>query len=245
VRQHMLRHIHGGMAVKVSVILTSYNRPRQVVKAVASVRAQTHSDWELFIVDDNSNEETKAVLSAIATYEPRCTVIHSGVMHEERAKTTRYATCINLAIPKLTGDLVSYLTDDDIYYPERFQKMVEIFERRPDIFVVYGSQRVITVKQGRITAHQIRPLVGVTRSPASLIDHNSIMHRRSCFEVVPCWDDHPAHWGAADAVFFTLLAEHWDFHPVNFITDEHRLHHDSVQVKLFHSVDPWDGDFEN
>ena len=129
-QQHMLRHpIHGGMAVKVSVILTSYNRPRQVVKAVASVRAQTHSDWELFIVDDNSNDETKAVLSAIVAYEPRCTVIHSGVMHEERAKTTRYATCINLAIPKLTGDLVSYLTDDDIYYPERFQKMVEIFEQ--------------------------------------------------------------------------------------------------------------------
>lgn len=230
--------------LKVSVILTSYNRPRQIVESVTSVQRQTYSDWELFIIDDNSNDETREVLTNIASHEPRCTVIHSGVLQEDRVKTTRYATCINLAIPLLTGDLVSYLTDDDIYYPERFEVMVNVFNSRSDVFVVYGSQRVIVLNQHYITSQFIRPLVGVTRSPFSRIDHNSIMHRRNCFEVVPQWDDNPAYWGYADGVFFSRLAEHWDFHPVNFVTDEHRIHQNGVQSKMQHQVQPWLGKFE-
>ncbi len=49
--------------------------------------------------------------------------------------------------------MVSYLTDNDIYYPERFRKMVEIFESQPNVLVVYGFERVVAIKQGRITAH--------------------------------------------------------------------------------------------
>ncbi|GMA60044.1 glycosyltransferase [Alicyclobacillus fastidiosus] len=230
--------------MKVSVILTSYNRSRQIRESVASVQRQTYSDWELFIVDDNSNEETKEVLNNIASREPRCTVIQSGVLQEDRLKTTRYASCINLAIPHLTGELVSYLTDDDIYYPERFERMVDVFRNRPDISVVYGSQRVVIINQYGIMSQSIRPLIGITRSPFNRVDHNSIMHRRSCFEVVTHWDDNPSYWGYADAIFFSRLAEYWDFHPINFITDEHRVHQNSVQSKMHHHVQPWLGRFE-
>ena len=42
----------------VSVILTSYNKPHTIGKAIESVLDQTYQNWELFIMDDNSNEET-------------------------------------------------------------------------------------------------------------------------------------------------------------------------------------------
>ena len=41
----------------VSVILTSYNKPNTVGKAIESVINQTYHDWELFIMDDHSNDE--------------------------------------------------------------------------------------------------------------------------------------------------------------------------------------------
>ncbi|MCI4170758.1 glycosyltransferase, partial [Bacillus spizizenii] len=49
------------MGVKVSIILKSYNKPDYLQKAIESVMKQTHDLWVLFIMDDNSNEETTAV----------------------------------------------------------------------------------------------------------------------------------------------------------------------------------------
>jgi spore maturation protein CgeD len=47
---------------KVHIILTSYNKPEMVGKAIESVLKQTLSTWELFIMDDASNEDTTAVI---------------------------------------------------------------------------------------------------------------------------------------------------------------------------------------
>ncbi|WP_308633966.1 glycosyltransferase family 2 protein [Paenibacillus silvisoli] len=218
--------------LKVSCILTSYNRPVMISDAISSVLNQSYPHWELFIVDDHSNQETQDVLHAFACMDARIHIIQSGVSEADRRKTTRYATCINMAIPRLTGDLVTYLTDDDIYYPERFEKMVEVFEANEHIHIVYGKQCfAVMVEDGQIHRSGIRPLVGITRDPVLNIDHNSIMHRKSCFRLVHRWNDDPAIWAWADAVFFEQLAAHWDFHPVDYVTDEHRHHPNSIQAK--------------
>lgn len=225
----------------VSVILTSYNRPRLVQEAIRSVQAQTYPDWELVIVDDHSNDETQAVLAeAVRTDPSRLTLIQTGVRPEDRPRTARYATCINLAIPLLKGQLVSYLTDDDIYYPDRLERMVGIFRERPDVYVVYGQQRLVELHpDGSVREIGIRPCYGITRSPMGRIDHNSVMHRRSCFDVVGSWDDSPQHWLHADAAFFAKLARHWDFYPVDHVTEEHRFHADTIQSRMARGEPPW------
>jgi glycosyltransferase involved in cell wall biosynthesis len=228
--------------LKISCILTSYNRPQRVREAIASVQQQTYPNWELIVVDDNSNAKTKNVLKEIADEDSRITLIQTGVRPEDRPKTTRYATCINLALERITGDLVTYLTDDDIYYPTRFEKMAMAFHMNPKIHVLYGRQKVIVYTGNRITRTFIRPLVGVTRYPMGRVDHNSFMHRRACLEVVKGWDDHPDNWKAGDAAFFRKLVRHWDFYPINVLTDEHRIHDKGVQRKLHRGAKPWNSE---
>ncbi|PAE26334.1 MULTISPECIES: glycosyltransferase family 2 protein [Bacillaceae] len=228
--------------LKISCILTSYNRPQRVREAIASVQQQTYPNWELIIVDDNSNAQTKNVLKGIADKDHRITLIHTGVSPKDRPKTTRYATCINLALQRITGDLVTYLTDDDIYYPARFEKMAEVFQMNPHIYVLYGKQKVIVFSGNRVKRTFIRPLVGITREPMGKVDHNSFMHRRSCLKLVEGWDDHPAHWNAGDAAFFKRLVKHWDFYPLHVLTDEHRIHGKGVQRKLQRGNKPWNSE---
>jgi spore maturation protein CgeD len=226
--------------LKISCILTSYNRPKGVREAVASVQRQTYPHWELIIVDDNSNEETKQVIRNLVSKDSRLKLIQSGVKDEDRHKTVRYATCINLAIQHTTGDLVTYLTDDDIYYPQRFRRMVHVFHKNPHIHVVYGQQRVVRTNNDRVISTSIRPLVGVTKHPMSRVDHNSFMHRQTCFNRVKGWDNDPSLWRNADAAFFRKLVQYWSFHPVNVVTDEHRIHPKGVQSKMRQSKKPWE-----
>ncbi|WP_332694896.1 glycosyltransferase family 2 protein [Halalkalibacter lacteus] len=226
--------------LKITCILTSYNRPKGVREAVASVQNQTYTNWELIIVDDNSNQNTKQVLKSLVKKDSRLKLIQSGVKDSDRHKTVRYATCINLAIPHITGDLVTYLTDDDIYYPQRFEKMVNVFQNKPNVHIVYGKQQVLNINnKGKVVRKFIRPLVGVTKHPMSRVDHNSFMHRSTCFKKVRGWDDHPSLWRNADAGFFRKLVEFWNFHPVNFITDEHRIHPKGIQSKMRKRKKPW------
>jgi glycosyltransferase involved in cell wall biosynthesis len=226
--------------LKISCILTSYNRPKRVREAIASVQTQTYPYWELIIVDDNSNLQTKQVLSEIVNADPRLRLIQSGVQDEDRYKTTRYASCINMAIPFITGDLVTYLTDDDIYFPERFEKMADVFANNPAIHVLYGRQKMVYHHQGKTVLMGFRPLIGVTRSPMRRVDHNSIMHRMVCLDIVNNWDDDPALWIEADAYFFKKLVKYWDFHPLDFVTDEHRYHQKGIQARLLHGIKPWE-----
>jgi spore maturation protein CgeD len=211
-----------------------------VREAIASVQKQTYPNWELIIVDDNSNQATKQVLKSLVGKDRRLKLIQSGVKDKDRHKTVRYASCINLAIPHITGNLVTYLTDDDIYYPQRFEKMVKFFQTKPHVHVVYGRQQVVNINnKGKVTRKFIRPSVGVTRHPMSRVDHNSFMHRKTCFNKVKGWDDHPSLWRNADAGFFRKLVKFWSFYPVNFITDEHRIHPKGIQSKMRKRKKPW------
>jgi glycosyltransferase involved in cell wall biosynthesis len=47
---------------KVSVILTSFNKQEYIARSIQAILDQTYQDFELFIMDDNSNAETLAVI---------------------------------------------------------------------------------------------------------------------------------------------------------------------------------------
>lgn len=47
----------------VSIIMPTYNRAGMITAAIESVVAQTHKNWELFIVDDGSGDDTEAVVN--------------------------------------------------------------------------------------------------------------------------------------------------------------------------------------
>lgn len=224
--------------LKVSVILNSYNRPKMIVDAINSVKNQTYDNWELLIIDDSSNKETIEAIKESIKDNDRCILLRSGVQEQDRNKTTRYATCINIGLQSASGELITYLTDDDIYYPQRLEKMVESFSN-PEISLVYDRQRVVRFNSCGTTELYIRNLIGITNSHRCEIDHNSIMHRKSCLEKTGPWDDNACNWGAGDAAFFITLNKYYSFYPVDYIGDEHRLWDDSIQGRMTRGMNPF------
>lgn len=210
---------------RVSVLLTTYNRPQMLAEAINSVLTQTCQDFELIILDDNSPPDLGMINVLMPVWgHPKVRIYKDDVQPGERAARVRYAVLANIGLALARGEYVTYLCDDDLYLPERLDMMVSRLDEG-DCQVVYGSQRCERDGQLQFT----RPAAAVLSKASCVVDHSSVMHTRAAGLAVGGWDEDPAHWRQADAAFWDRLtnAGHL-FHPVYPFTDVHRFHAGSV-----------------
>ncbi len=113
----------------VSVVLPTRDRREFLERAIASVTAQSYSNWELVIVDDGSVDSTPDFLAQIA--DPRIVRRHSGGRGVCAAR--------NVALDHMTGGLVAYLDDDNIMHRDWLKSLVWGFAQFPDKDVAYGA----------------------------------------------------------------------------------------------------------
>ncbi len=107
--------------MKVSVILTSYNKPDFIDRVLKSMVEQTYQHWELLIMDDGSEQETIQKIQPYLSDE-RIHLYSHTVHPAKRLMTVRYATLINEALTRITGELICYLTDDTMYQQRSFSR---------------------------------------------------------------------------------------------------------------------------
>lgn len=224
---------------EVSIILTSYNRPQWLRESVLSVIAQTLPTWELLILDDNSSEPVFEAVEDLLT-DGRIRFYHFSTTMEERALTCRYATLINFGLRVALGKYVTYLTDDDFYYPERLDKMIDYISSDENIHVVFGQQHFVN-EVGKPYATRGIGSVPIVTSAACQVDHNSVLHDRNIAFEVGLWEDGPEFWGHADAVFWTKLNDAgYKFYFINEVLDAHRSHEHSAQNKMIGGKMPYE-----
>lgn len=99
---------------KITVIMTAYNTGGLVTEAVQSVLAQSHSNFELMVIDDASSDDTLAVLQEIAETDARIRVFHSPTNHG-----TYWSK--NWCLSKADGEFVAFHDSDDVSDPLRLQ----------------------------------------------------------------------------------------------------------------------------
>lgn len=101
----------------VSIITPSWNVERFIEETVASVQAQTFSDWELLIADDCSTDRTPAIIAGIGERDPRVKLIQQG-------KNGGPALARQAAIDAAQGRYLAFLDSDDLWLPGKLERQL-------------------------------------------------------------------------------------------------------------------------
>ncbi len=107
-----------------SIVIPTYNRSASVRTAIRSALAQTETDFELFIVDDGSTDDTAARLGRFQG-DAR---VHVLVNQKNRGQHA----CRNQAIREAQGEWICFLDSDDLFLPLRLERLREAIEKRPE-----------------------------------------------------------------------------------------------------------------
>lgn len=217
----------------VSVILTTYNRPQFIKQAIDSVLEQTYTNFELLVMDDDSDDQEQKDILMSYWNIPKVKIFKSSVVDGERKNVVRYAYMANIGLLLSSGDYITYLCDDDFYFPERLEKMVEYLENHEEAEVVYGKQvKLKRTPSGRTKRIGERFQDMILDRAAYWVDHSSVMHSRKIYEELGGWDTNPEYWTCADAVYWKIINDAgYKFYPLEFDTDAHIFHDKSMTVK--------------
>jgi glycosyltransferase involved in cell wall biosynthesis len=95
---------------RVSVIIPTRDRPSMLRDAIASIRAQTFTDYELIVVVNGPDTPLTAQSVEVAA---GCNVM--------RIKTAGIAGSVNAAMRAARGEWLAFLDDDDLWEPNRLE----------------------------------------------------------------------------------------------------------------------------
>jgi hypothetical protein len=116
---------------KLSIIIPVYNRAEYLTACVNSARNQTLAEIEILLVDDYSDEETKAFLHVLAMKDVRIRVFQNTGKKGANA-------CRNLGLRESRGEFVLFLDSDDILCPFCAEMRLDDLRQAPELdFIAY------------------------------------------------------------------------------------------------------------
>ena len=132
--------VNTGTAPVVSIVTAAYNAAATLEETVASVRAQTRTDWELVIVDDGSADETRTIAEGLAAEDPRI-----RVLSQRNAGT---AAARNAGVRESRAEWLCMLDADDLLIPDFLERMLAFAVSHPG-YDIYSPTTTMLLRDGR------------------------------------------------------------------------------------------------
>ncbi len=120
----------------VSILMTTCNRPGFFIKAIESALFQTYKNIEIIITDDSTNDETEKIVNS---YKKR----FKNIYYERNKYTLGQELNVRKCFDLSKGEYVNFLFDDDLFHPQKIEKMMDFFFADPSVAMVASSRQII------------------------------------------------------------------------------------------------------
>ena len=130
-----------------SVIITTYNRPEKLLRAIQSVVSQSTEMWELIIINDGSTQDYSNITSFISN---QTNIRYLWKKNEERCVAR------NTGISLSSGQFITFLDDDDYYLPHHLETLHAYIRHHQFAPALYHTHPIILDEEGKPTPWEIK-----------------------------------------------------------------------------------------
>lgn len=120
------------MAPKVSILIPLYNNEAFIAETIKTGLNQTHTNFEIIIVDDGSTDKSYRIASSYK----------SELVKLYKQENKGACAARNHAFEKCSGDYIQYLDADDLLSPNKLEAQLKLFYQ-------FGDNIVTNCKWGR------------------------------------------------------------------------------------------------
>lgn len=118
--------------LKISIVTPSYNCGKYIERAIKSVIGQDYDNFEYFIIDGGSTDDTLKIIKRYAKRYPKKI---KWVSEPDKGQTD----AINKGLRMSTGSWFAWLNADDFYEQNVFSKLADVFREYQNAGVIYGN----------------------------------------------------------------------------------------------------------
>lgn len=166
----------------VSIILPVHNGERFIRIAIESVTNQSYTNFELIIVNDCSNDNTKSIIESFCTQDKRIACI-------ENKMRLGVARSLNAGIKQSKGSIIARIDADDIWFKSKLELQVNSFKLDADLMLV-GTRKILIDEYGHdiqqteefkyYTDYEIKKNI----HKANLFNHSSVAFRKDVVKLL-------------------------------------------------------------
>ena len=112
--------------LEVDIILPNYNKSNFIEEAINSVISQTFINWKMYIIDDNSNDNSWKVINKFSNL--------SKINSIKLAKNMGPSFCRNYGMRVSNSEYIAFIDSDDIWGQEKLEKQIEFMKKNNFVF---------------------------------------------------------------------------------------------------------------
>jgi glycosyltransferase involved in cell wall biosynthesis len=144
----------------VSVLIPIYNSADTLGLALASLKAQSFTDWECVIVDDGSTDHPERVLAQ--WQDPR-------IRYEKFPENRGRGAARQAALMAAKGEYVAFVDGDDWIYPHKLERQLAAFKEFPNAVVVSAAMAIVSRENTLVAVRgPKKDVVGTSTRPSQM-----------------------------------------------------------------------------
>lgn len=117
----------------ISIVIPCYNSQKYIAEAINSVINQTFEDWELFVIDDCSDDNTALIIQKMANEDRRIRYLKTNKPSGSPSLPR------NIGVKEATGRYIAFLDSDDIWMPNKLERQLKVLESNSNVAICFSN----------------------------------------------------------------------------------------------------------
>lgn len=213
------------MQTTVSIIIPTYNRASFIQQTILSVLDQTLQDFEIIIIDDNSNDNTKEIVDSFF-HDDR-------IIYLKNSKNMGPGAARNIGLKIAKGKYIAFLDSDDLWLPKKLETQIRYMEENPQFHLVYSNGWMINTKGETIQIylnkrHNVEGNIFPDLLKRNFIMNITVMMRRGVFETIGLLNEDLSIVAVEDYEYWLRVSMHFNIGYINEPLALYRIHTENI-----------------